>query len=178
MRHAFAIGLLAFAMAVPASLASQSVVGWIGFLPVALILLMLVILIGIFFDIIGVAAMAAHEAPFHSMSARGVFGARQAVRLVRDAHRVASICNDVVGDVTGALSGAIGVSILFQMVRMQTQRAEVIATSVMTAGVAAAIVIGKAYAKNYAMRRCIPIMFRVGQLVALGIKFTGGKPLQ
>ncbi len=170
LRHAFGVGLLAFLMAVPASLASQALVGRIGFLPFALALLMGVIGVGIFSDVIGVAALAAREAPFHSMAARRVFGARHAVRLVRDAPRVASICNDVVGDVTGALSGAIGVSILFQMVRMHTARHEVLATSLMTAGVAASIVIGKAYAKSYAMRQCVPIILRVGQLLSFFTK--------
>ncbi len=175
LRHAFAVGLLAFAMAVPASLASQTAVGRIGFLPIAIALLVSVILVGVLSDVIGVAALAASEAPLHAMAARGIFGARHAVRLVRDAPRVASVCNDVIGDVTGALSGALGVSILFQMVQMQTTRHEVMATSLMTAGVASSIVIGKAYAKSYAMRRCTAIMFRAGQLVALFSRLTRKK---
>ncbi len=171
VRHATAIGLLAFGMAALAGLASQSIVGRITFWPFALILLLIVIFIGIAFDVIGVAAMAAHEAPFHAMASRGVFGAGAAARLVRNAHRVASICNDVVGDVSGALSGAIGVSILFHLVRPLTRLHDIWAASLMTAAVAALIVAGKAYAKEFAMRHNVTVILRVGQILTImGLK--------
>ncbi len=165
--HALILGIIAFAIAAPASLASQSLVGRITFLPMALLLLIFVILLGIAFDIIGVAAMSAGESPLHAMAAKGVFGAKQAVRLVRDAHRVASFCNDVVGDVTGTLSGAIGASILFHIYMFQTPRREVLATSIFTAAIASLIVTGKAYAKRFAIKRCISIMFWVGRIMAV-----------
>lgn len=167
LRHAAAVSVLAFVMAAPASLASQAMVEKITVLPVALVLLSVVILIGILFDIVGVAAMAASEAPLNSMASHNVFGARQAVRLVRNAHRVASICNDVIGDVTGALSGAIGVSILFNVVVLPGKRHEIVAVSLMTAAVAALIVAGKAYAKSYAMRHCTSVMLLAGRVVSL-----------
>ena len=67
--------------------------------------LFIFILIGIVFDMIGVAVMSADETPFHSMASRGGPGAKEAIRLIKNADRVSNICNDVVGDITGIISG-------------------------------------------------------------------------
>ena len=64
----------------------------------AFFILLLFVAIGIVFDIIGVAATSTTEKELHSMAAKKVHGARQAVWLSRNAEKVASFCNDVVGD--------------------------------------------------------------------------------
>ena len=66
---------------------------------VAFMILLAIVLLGIVFDIIGVAVTSADEKPFHSMAARKIPGAQEAIRLLRNAERVSSICNDVVGDI-------------------------------------------------------------------------------
>lgn len=70
-----------------------------------IIILILFILIGILFDIIGVAVTSSDEAPFHSMNSRKVKGADIAVMLKQNADKVSSFCNDVVGDICGIVSG-------------------------------------------------------------------------
>ena len=65
-------------------------------MPVAFLILFVIILVGIIFDIIGMAVTCADEKPFHSMASRKVPGAQEAIRLLRNAERVSSICNDVV----------------------------------------------------------------------------------
>ena len=75
---------------------------------VAFIILLAIVLIGIVFDVIGVAVTSADEKPFHSMAARKVPGALESIRLLRNAERVSSICNDVVGDICGVVSGSAG----------------------------------------------------------------------
>ena len=72
----------------------------------ALAVLLLIILIGIAFDILGVAVTAAPDQPLHSMAARKVRGAKEAIGLIKNADRVASICNDVIGDICGVVSGS------------------------------------------------------------------------
>ena len=66
--------------------------------------LFLFIALGILFDMIGVAATSATEKEFHSMAAHKVRGAREAVWMSRNAEKVSSICNDVVGDICGMIS--------------------------------------------------------------------------
>ena len=74
-------------------------------LPVAFLILLAIVMVGIVFDIIGMAVATADEKPFHSMAARKVPGSQEAIRLLRNAERVSSICNDVVGDICGVVSG-------------------------------------------------------------------------
>jgi hypothetical protein len=71
---------------------------------VSIILLLLIIFLGIFFDIIGTAATAASMPPFNARAAKKVSGAQQAVKIVQNADRVANFCNDVIGDIAGTLS--------------------------------------------------------------------------
>ena len=66
------------------------------------------IALGIVFDMIGIAAASGTEREFHSMAAHKVRGAREAVWMLRNAEKVSSICNDVVGDICGIISGATG----------------------------------------------------------------------
>ena len=58
---------------------------------VAFMILLFIVLIGIVFDIVGVAVTSADEKPFHSMAARKVIGAQEAIRLLRKADKVSSI---------------------------------------------------------------------------------------
>ena len=99
-------GLISFAS--DAIMASSSML-------VAFIILLAIILIGIIFDIVGVAVTSADEKPFHSMAARKVAGAQEAIRLLRKAERVSSICNDVVGDICGVVSGSASATIAAQV---------------------------------------------------------------
>ena len=73
---------------------------------VAFLILLIIVMVGIIFDIIGVAVTSADEKPFHSMAARKVPGAKESIKLLRNAERVSSICNDVVGDICGIVSGS------------------------------------------------------------------------
>ena len=52
-------------------------------LALAFLVLGVVVSIGIVFDIIGMSVTSTHEAPFHSMSTRGVKGSREAIVLIR-----------------------------------------------------------------------------------------------
>ena len=66
---------------------------------VAFLILLFIVLLGILFDVVGVAVASAQERPFHSMAAKKVPGAAESIMLLRNANRVSSICNDVIGDI-------------------------------------------------------------------------------
>jgi Mg2+/Co2+ transporter CorB len=76
-----------------------------------IIIVILIVFVGAFFDMIGVAAAAAHEAPFHAMASKRIFGAKFAIQIVRNAERVASVCSDVIGDIASVLSGATALAV-------------------------------------------------------------------
>ena len=131
---------------------------------VAFVILMAIILIGIIFDVIGVAVTSADEKPFHSMAARKVPGAQESIRLLRNAERVSSICNDVVGDICGVVSGSASATIAAQVLRNFEFTAESIVPLIMSALVAGLTVGGKAIGKTFAMNSCTKIVHGVGKL--------------
>ena len=64
----------------------------------AILILILVIGIGIFFDIIGVAVTVANEHEFHAKASKKIEGSKASIKLIRNAPKVANICADVIGD--------------------------------------------------------------------------------
>lgn len=81
----------------------------------AIIILIIVILIGVFFDIIGVAVTIAKEDEFHAKASKKLKGSKTAIKLIRNSHKVSNFCADVVGDIAGVLSGAISALIALKI---------------------------------------------------------------
>ena len=132
---------------------------------VAFLILLFIILIGIIFDIIGVAVTSADEKPFHSMAARKVPGAQEAIRLLRNAERVSSICNDVIGDICGVVSGSASATIAAQILAKFDFTWPMVVSLVMSALVAGLTVGGKAIGKTFAMNSCTTIVHTAGKLI-------------
>ncbi len=132
---------------------------------VAFLILLAIVVIGIVFDIVGVAVTTADEKPFHSMAARKVPGAQEAIRLLRNAERVSSICNDVVGDICGVVSGSASATIAAQILNHFEFSWPRVVSLVMSALVAGLTVGGKAVGKTFAMNSCTAIVHTVGKLL-------------
>ena len=142
---------------------------------VAFVILLAIIFLGIIFDIIGMAVATADEKPFHSMAARKVPGAHEAIKLLRNAERVSSICNDVVGDICGVVSGSASATIatlILMNVEVGWPRG---ISLVMSALVAGLTVGGKAIGKNIAVKSCTSIVHLVGRIVYTLNRLTGKK---
>ena len=129
------------------------------------IILLVIVFIGIVFDIVGVAVTSADEKPFHSMAARKVAGAQECIMLLRNAERVSSICNDVVGDICGVISGSASAAIAAVIIRDYSGSMQQIIMLAMSALVAGLTVGGKAVGKTYAIRSCTSIVASVGKLI-------------
>lgn len=132
---------------------------------VAFLILLAIVMIGILFDIIGVAVTSADERPFHSMAAKKVPGAQEAISLLRNAERVSSICNDVIGDICGVVSGSASASIAVQLLSHFTLTWPQVLSLVMSALVAGVTVGGKAIGKTFAMNSCTQIVHGVGRIL-------------
>lgn len=146
------------------SLLSDEIMARSG-MAVAFLILLFIILIGIIFDIIGVAVTSADEKPFHSMAARKVPGAQEAIRLLRNAERVSSICNDVIGDICGVVSGSASATIAAQVLAKFDFSWPMVVSLVMSALVAGLTVGGKAIGKTFAMNSCTTIVHTAGKIV-------------
>ncbi len=127
----------------------------------AFVVLLLIVLIGILFDIVGVAVMSAGEKPFHSMAAKKVAGAAEALMLLRNAEKVSSFCNDVVGDICGVVSGSA--SAVIAVKALSNLNSDAVGQLIMSAVVAGITIAGKALGKNIAMRRSTQIVHLVSK---------------
>ena len=131
----------------------------------AFLILMVIILIGIIFDIIGMAVATADEKPFHSMAARKVYGAQASIRLLRNAERVSSICNDVVGDICGVVSGSASATIAALVMQSVDFGWPQLISLLMSAFCAGLTVGGKAIGKTFAVNSATQIVHIVGKLI-------------
>jgi hypothetical protein len=120
-----------------------------------------IIIINILFDLIGTAVTAADEAPFHSMASRKLYGARQAIRLIRNADKVSNFCNDVVGDICGVISGTAAAYIVYKFSGGGNQVENSIFGLSITAMVASLTVGGKAVGKSVALQNSNYIIYKV-----------------
>lgn len=146
------------------SVSSEEIMTHSG-MAVAFLILLAIIFLGIIFDVIGVAVTSADEKPFHSMAARKVPGAVEAIRLLRNADRVGSICNDVVGDICGVVSGSASATIAAQILQNFDFSWPSVVSLMMSALVAGLTVAGKAIGKNIAIGSCTKVVHGVGKLI-------------
>ena len=147
------------------TLASDQALDGAG-LPLAFGVLAGFILLGILFDIIGVAVTAADEKPFHSMAARRTPGAREALGLIRKAEKVSSFCNDVVGDICGIISGSTAAVIVRQTQQALSLRSVAISLAI-TAVVSGLTIGGKAVGKAVAIENSTAVLQLVGRFLHL-----------
>ena len=164
------VTLLAFVLSSSLSIISSTLLEdthiYISFL-----IVLVIILVGIVFDIIGIAVTAADEAPFHAMASRKLYGAKQAIKLIRNANRVSSICNDVVGDICGVISGAASGFIVIKIATTASGALETFASIGITGMVASLTIGGKAIGKTVAIEKSNYIVYKV----AVIIKFLIGR---
>lgn len=129
---------------------------------VAFIILIIIIIIGVLFDIIGVAVTAADEMPFHSMASKKLHGAKIAINLIRNADKVSNFCNDVIGDVCGIISGSVGTIIASKIIL--SGHISILNASI-GALIAASTISGKAIGKNFAITNSNNIIFQVSKII-------------
>ena len=146
------------------SLVSDLVMGKSSMI-VAFLILLMIVFIGIIFDIVGMAVATAEEKPFHAMAARKVKGAKECIMLLRNAERVSSICNDVVGGICGVVSGSASATIAAQILSNFRLSFASIVPLVLSSLVAALTVGGKAIGKGIAVNSCADIVYHAGQVI-------------
>ena len=133
------------------------------------ILVIVFIFIGVIFDIIGVAVTAADEKIFNSMSSRKVRGARLAVKFKKNADKVSSFCNDVIGDVCGIISGSAGAIIAIGIAGVLNYNTFIVSL-VVTAVIASLTIGGKAIGKSIAINKSNIILYRFTKVLSIFTK--------
>ena len=164
---------LTFCLAFTVSLFSKTTLLGVS-VPVALLVLLLIISVGILFDVVGIAATYQDVSAYTAMASKKIKGAHQAMRLVQAASMVSNICNDVVGDICGIVSGAMGAAICVQLINNASGTQELWLGIIISSLTAAITVGGKAVGKNYAMRSSQKIIFVIGRIFSI-FSFGRGK---
>lgn len=133
---------------------------------VGFVILLLVIALGVLFDFIGIAVASADAGNFNSMAARGNPAGSKGVWLVKNADRVSSFCNDVIGDISGILSGAIGATLSISLFAADTPW-DFWGDLVLTGAISAVTVGGKAMFKGLAMAHSQKVVAFLCQVMCL-----------
>ncbi|MDX8359649.1 MULTISPECIES: hypothetical protein [Bacillaceae] len=161
------IAVITFVLAALFSVVSTSMLSGVTW-GLGMLIVLAIVLTGIFFDMIGIAATAANEVPFHSMASKKINGAKPAIRIVRNADKFASFCNDVIGDISGIISGTASAVVIVQFTVSfhynEGSFFQIIVSVIFTSVVAALTVGGKAMGKSLALAYSTEIIFQVGKL--------------
>lgn len=173
------ISIWTFILAVIFSIIAENLVRHLDIL-LAFITLLIIIIIGIIFDIIGIAVTRAEEKPFHSMAAKKISEAKVAISLIRNAGPVSNFCNDVVGDISGIISGAVGASLIYKLIDTYGFKNMTLLSILMTALTASLTVGGKALGKSIALIYYEEIVIKIARFIntvekTFGINFFSNK---
>ena len=131
---------------------------------IAIFALILVIGIGIAFDMIGMAIATCDEAPFHAKASKKHKGAKEVIKLLKEKDKATNVCNDLLGDMCGIISGSICTLISVKLSAILNIDI-IIVSLVLSAVVAAVTVGGKAIIKGISMNNAEKIMYMVGAVL-------------
>ncbi|MGN1227399.1 MAG: hypothetical protein ACI4TX_02025 [Christensenellales bacterium] len=133
---------------------------------VAIIVIVIFALFSMITDIIGVAITAVDIMPFRSMSAKKVSGAKEAIVLIKNADKVASVFADICGDICGILSGAAGAVVTnFYLQGVTSSNNAILIASLVSAIIAGIIIFSKALGKKFAITHCDTIVLFLGKIL-------------
>lgn len=162
------IVISSFIISVIFTLISKTAIPNIGIF-LGIILTLVFVLLGVVFDMIGIAVATADEAQFNSMASKRVKGSKMALKLKRNADKVSSFCNDVVGDICGIVSGSTGAVIAIKITELYNFNNLLVTLIVM--GVISSLTIGgKALEKSYAMKKSNKILFGFAKTLSIFCK--------
>jgi CBS domain containing-hemolysin-like protein len=165
-KSALLVGIFTVLLAFVIGIGSEIILNFLSSFWVGLVLLLIIIFLGIFFDLLGTAVTAATAPPFNAMASKKIKGATQAVRLLNNAGKFANYCNDVIGDVCGTLSGAVGAGIVVKVLAAYPFIDAALLSALITGCIAGLTVGGKAFGKNIALNYSNQVIFRVAVVMA------------
>lgn len=158
------IFVVAFVLSIIFSFISTTAIVGLPIAP-AILCLLLVVFLGVLFDIIGVSVTVAKESDFHAMASKKIPGSKTSLKLIKNSAKVANICADVIGDVAGVLSGSI--SALISMKITESMGLSFDVQFIISAIVASLTIGGKAIGKGIAEKNSTKIISYVGRFLKI-----------
>ena len=169
----FKIVLLTFGISMLFSFISETTIPNINIFW-SIILTLVFILIGVMFDMIGLAVTTANLSSFNSMAAKKVKGAKLALKFIKNADKVSSFCQDVIGDICGIVSGSTGAVISIKIAN-QLNCSSILTTLIIMSTISALTIGGKALGKTFAMNSGTTIVLYVGKIMSFINRLFGKK---
>src|SRR5690625_931128 len=168
IKFSLTIAVITFVLATIFSSFSSSLLNNVSWI-IGIIIVLFIVLIGIIFDMIGIASTAAKEAPLHAMAAEKVIGAKEAVIIYKNADKFASFCNDVIGDISGIVSGSALTIVIIDITKLiqgtTEPTSQIILSVFLTSLVAALTVGGKALCKYFAINSSSEKILIAGKII-------------
>lgn len=134
----------------------------------AILITMLIVLLGVVFDIIGTATTSCDMQPLLAMASRKVKGAKTAVKLAQKSDVVSNVCNDIVGDICGIVSGGCAATITATALSGLANVSLVFVLTVAVYAVISTLTITlKAVGKGIAINNSTNIVFAVAKILSI-----------
>jgi len=132
----------------------------------AVLVVIAIIIIGLVFDIIGLAFATCDNVAFVSQAAKRDKTAKRAIILLKNATKVTSFCSDVIGDICGIVSGSIG-ALIVAKIALSNETIDELAWAIgISAVIAAVTVASKAAGKNIAIRNSREIVGMIAKILS------------
>ena len=133
-------------------------------IPLAIITLLVVVLLGITFDLIGVSVSIANPEDFHAMASKRIPGSKEAIKLIKNSAQVSNFCADVIGDICGVLSGSLAGMISLKLAAIYGMEEYI---QIFVAALVAALTVGgKAFTKDLAKKDPTSIVFFISKIIS------------
>ena len=136
----------------------------------SIILLLVLVLVSIFFDGVGIAVTSCDLAPLTSMASRKEYGAKTAIKLVKNSSKVSSICSDLIGDTFGIVSGSCAAVLAIRLIEIYSVENEPIKmwiSVVITAVVTALTIGGKSFLKHVSIEKSKEFTLFIAKTIAI-----------
>ncbi len=137
-----------------------------GGLITAFSIVLVLLCVNITFDVIGVAAASCDIEPFIARASRKDKSAQVAIKLLKNADKTSSVCNDVIGDICGIVSGVALGAILMILLTILPPAYSILYSIVLSSIVSALTVGGKAIGKSIAMAKNREIISFVAKILS------------
>lgn len=162
------IVLISFAISIFLSFIAETLLPNVNII-IGILIMILFVFLGILFDMIGVAVTVADEQVFHSMAAKKIKGASLAIKFKKNADKVSSFCQDVIGDICGIVTGSMGTVISLKIMSLFNYNGLLITLIIM--GMISAMTIGgKALEKSIAINKSNDILYRFAYIISCFVK--------
>jgi len=129
----------------------------------SILILLLVIFIGVIFDLISVAVIMASEEHFHAKASKKIAGSKTAVKLIRNSAQVSNFLSDVIGDICGIISGALSAIIALKLTEYYGMNSHL--QFAISALVASITISGKAITKEIAKNHSTAVVSFITRFV-------------